>query len=354
MKREPICVSSPEQERRLDDRRKSDMSDRVKAVKFDQLMAEARFNLSFWTKLHDAHPELAGTNVAGFYEGEIAAWAQVLYYSDKPATSAEACDLWFLRRTMANQELVKHEAQLPAVKPSEMTSNQVLLAILDVARTPGIDITIAERLFAMQERMVIDQRKVAFFTALTELESEIPQIQKSGHIRDNSGETRNKYALLEDIDTILKPLLTKHGFAFSFDEDWTDGKTFKLSCRMSHREGHAETKTISLPLDTGPGRSSIQSRGSTQKYGQRYLIGMHVNLVTRNEDDDGNGGSEELTDDEVKDLDIAAKEAYGPDFKRFLVYMHVGELKEILKRDLKKAYVAIDAKHEDTAKKGAR
>ena len=165
-------------------------------------------------------------------------------------------------------------------------------SVLDVidraARDPSVDVEKLERLLAIQERLLADQRKTAYFAALARLQATLPQIAKSGAILDRGGTVRNKYAKLEDIDVVIRPLCATEGFSFSFDSK-PAVKGTDYSCAMQHCDGHTETKTLTLPPDEGGGRGAVQSAGSALSYAKRYLLGMHLHLVTRDEDDDGRG-----------------------------------------------------------------
>jgi hypothetical protein len=176
--------------------------------------------------------------------------------------------------------------------PSETT--MVLEGITRAALDPNVDVAKLERLLAIQQTLLGDQRRTAYRAALARLQERLPQITKAGTILDRDGRPRNKFAKIEDIDAVIRPLCAEEGFSFSFDSKAVgsgSGAMIQFTGTLSHREGHAETKTIDLPVDNGAGRNAVQSVGSTTSYARRYLLSMHLNLVTRDEDDDGMGGS---------------------------------------------------------------
>jgi hypothetical protein len=116
-----------------------------------------------------------------------------------------------------------------------------------------------------------------------------------------------------------------------------------VTAKLSHEAGHSETKTVTLPLDASDFRSGVQSVGSTVSYARRTLIKMHLNLIERGEDDDGHGGGEPITEAQVADV-LALMEEVKADHGKFLVYMGVGDVKDIRQRDLKKATTALETK----------
>jgi hypothetical protein len=207
-------------------------------------------------------------------------------------------------------------------------TSSILDTIARAARDPSIDVAKLERLLAIQERLVTEQRRTAFMAALSRLQARLPQIAKSGTITDRDGAVRNRYAKVEDIDTIIRPICAEEGFSFSFDSQ-PKPPGVEYSCTMSHRDGHAETKTLNLPIDNGAGRNAVQSIGSTTSYAKRYLLSMHLNLVTRDEDDDGNAhGAEPVTAEQAAHLRAEILRV-GANEARFLNWIAAGSIEEI-------------------------
>lgn len=205
-------------------------------------------------------------------------------------------------------------------------------SILDVieraARDPSVDVAKLERLLAIREKIVTDARRTAFMEALARLQARLPQITKSGTITDRDGAIRNRFAKIEDIDVVIRPLCADEGFSFAFDSQ-PKPPGIEYSCTMAHRDGHSETKTLNLPIDTGAGRNAVQSIGSTTSYARRYLLGMHLNLVTRDEDDDGNAhGAAPITAEQAAHL-RAELARVGGNEARFLNWIAAPTFEEI-------------------------
>jgi hypothetical protein len=81
---------------------------------------------------------------------------------------------------------------------------------------------------------------------------------------------------------------------------------------------------------SGAGRNAVQSIGSTTSYARRYLLMMHLNLVTRDEDDDGAGGSgnEPITSVQAAELRRLLDEA-GGDPARFCKWLGVADVADV-------------------------
>ena len=227
------------------------------------------------------------------------------------------------------------------------SSSEVHASVLDViaraASDPLVNVEKLERLLAIQERLLADQRKTAYYAALARLQAKLPQIAKEGVILDRDGKARNRYAKIEDIDVAIRPLCAEEGFSFSFDsKSLPGGAGSEYSCAMQHREGHVETKSLVLTVDSGAGRNAVQSAGSSISYAKRYLLGMHLHLVMRDEDDDGNGRAP-ITAEQATDLQAALKEA-GGSAERFLRFLNAPSFDEIRADQLAKARNLIEEK----------
>jgi len=178
-------------------------------------------------------------------------------------------------------------------------------------------------------------------TALARLQATLPQITKAGSILDRAGAVRNKYAKLEDIDVVIRPLCATEGFSFSFDSK-PAVKGTDYSCAMQHCDGHTETKTLNLPPDEGGGRGAVQSAGSALSYAKRYLLGMHLHLVTRDEDTDGHA-YDPITPEQAVELRASLAESGGSE-ERFLKYLNAETFEAIRGDQLAKARSLIEEK----------
>ncbi len=207
------------------------------------------------------------------------------------------------------------------------TAASIIDVIARAAADPTVNVDKLERILSIQQTILADQRRTSFMAALADLEAKMPQINKAGRITDRDGALRNKYAKLEDIDLAIRPLCAEYGFSFSFDSK-AGGQATEYSCAMHHRDGHTEIKTLSLPLDTGAGRNAVQSAGSSISYAKRYLLSMHLHLVTREEDDDGAGGKGPVTAEQAATLRAELAGVKG-DEARFLNWLASPSFEEI-------------------------
>lgn len=229
------------------------------------------------------------------------------------------------------------------VRNEAPVEESLLSVILRVANGPnGANVEVMERLLGMKERIDDQERRTAFAAAMSRLQAKLPQINRTGKIMV-SGQERSRYAKLEDLDAQIRPYLAEEGFAFSYDTAQGQGGEILFIGKLSHCGGHFELKQISMPIDNGGAKSKVQERGSTLSYAVRQLLRMHLNLVMRDEDNDGQGNLEKIgqsDSDTIRDLIDSTKS----DKTRFLSFMGVAKVEDILKRDSQKAFNALRTK----------
>lgn len=185
-----------------------------------------------------------------------------------------------------NNAIVERDERSPANYPGE--SSTILQIIQQVAMSPTADIDKMERLMAMHERFQAQQAKQQYDEALAQMQEELPVIGERGGIKDRNGNIQSTYALWEDINEMIKPVLAKHGFALSFRTPRNE-KGIEVEGVLSHRAGHRETTSLLLPADVSGNKNGVQAVASSVSYGKRYTAGALLNFTTTGEDDDGNG-----------------------------------------------------------------
>lgn len=217
--------------------------------------------------------------------------------------------------------------------------NSMMAVIARAAADPNTDVTKLERLMAMAERIEDRKSKSAYFAAMSAMQDELPSIQERGEIKIGNTPGQ-KYALWEDINTAIKPVLKKHGFALSFRTGQTDGK-ITVTGVLSHAAGHSEETTIHLPSDTSGSKNAVQAVGSSTSYGKRYTAAALLNLTSGGEDDDGRKAGGVIDEEQVEKLAALIKQSQS-DTAKFCKYMKVPSLLEIQASDYGRALEALN------------
>ncbi|PXV54189.1 ERF superfamily protein [Dyella jiangningensis] len=166
--------------------------------------------------------------------------------------------------------------QLPQAQPDTTT----LLAVISrAAADPNTDVDKMERLMAMYERIEAKKAEAEFSADMAQMQAELPSVTERG---DANG--RYRFALWEDINAAIKPILTKYGFALSFRTDFSNG--IGVTGVLSHRSGHKVDTQIILPADKSGNKPDVQAVASSVSYGKRYTASALLNLTSHGEDDD--------------------------------------------------------------------
>lgn len=180
---------------------------------------------------------------------------------------------------------------IPAVDLVPVDQAAAIIQVIERAATnPDVDIDKMERLLEMHERVVSRNGRVAYFAALSEMQPNLPVISRKGVIsvpaKDGKTGHETPYALWEDVNEAIRPLLAAHGFALSFRVK-KEADRVEVTGVLSHRQGHAEETMLSLPMDTTGSKNNVQAIGSSVSYGKRYTAFALLNITSRGEDDDG-------------------------------------------------------------------
>lgn len=193
----------------------------------------------------------------------------------------------------AKQEIVHAAAEnMPAIVDE---TSAIISMIERAASNPAVDIDKMERLLLMQERVVERRSKGAYYAALSQMQPELPEIDENGAIKHKeNGPAIATYALWEDINDAIRPVLATHGFSLTFKSSRADGLILVTGI-LAHREGHYEETTMELPIDGSGAKNAVQAVGSSVSYGKRYAAMLLLNLTTRYDptDDDGRSATKQ-------------------------------------------------------------
>jgi len=209
----------------------------------------------------------------------------------------------------------------------------IINVIAQAASDPNTNVEKLEKLLDMQERVMNRQAESDYNIAMAELQPLIPQIERTKQA------DKSKYAPYEEIDRILRPLYTKAGFSISFNSR-IEGDKMLYTASLAHKGGHSKTADIVLPADTSGSKNAIQAMGSTTSYAKRYLLGMLFNVVTANEDNDGNLP---LPNEEAVEIDLLITQTK-TDKVKFLKWLGADSVMNIPQKDYLKAKKALQAK----------
>lgn len=250
--------------------------------------------------------------------------------------------------TMSAAVATVEDKPMPAVRVEE--SNLVAI-IARAAADPAVDVAKMERLLEMQERIEARQAKVAYTQALVVMKPKLPVVERNGKIVIPDKNDKSKiiqstpYALWEDLDAAITPILHDHGFVLTFRTGSAPDGKVTVTGILSHDAGHSEETTITLPLDTSGSKNNVQGVGSALSYGKRYSATMLLNIRTKGQDDDGKlaGDAGLISEDQIATL-REMLERTDSDVEKFCAYFKIDALPDLKAKDYERAIAAINLK----------
>jgi hypothetical protein len=186
-----------------------------------------------------------------------------------------------------------------------------------------------DRLIELHERARARGAQSAFARALAALQPDLPVIAERGEIADDDGRVQWRYALWEDINESVRPLLAKHGFSLSF-RTCSEAARVTVTGILLHKGGHAEETSLSLPLDLSGCKNAVQAVGSSTSYGKRYVAQALLNVTSRGADDDAQAAATFSAIDPAQ-VDALRQRvaAVGADESRLAAYLGVASLADL-------------------------
>ena len=167
-------------------------------------------------------------------------------------------------------------------------------AMLDRAVQSGADIAVLERLMALHERWEAGQARKAFDRAMAAAKAEMPAIVKNRQVgfesKRGGSSTSYKHADLAQVIATVRPVLNRFGLDFRFTAQ-QEGNRVRVTCHVTHTDGHSEATTLESGEDHSGNKNSIQAIGSAASYLSRYTLMLALGLAAA-EDDDGRATSE--------------------------------------------------------------
>ena len=194
---------------------------------------------------------------------------------------------------------------------TESTELSTQLTTLDIVKeainNPECQPEKLREMLKFAQELEADHAKKAFNSAMHGAQAAMPVVIKNAY----SEHTRSKYAKLDNVAKLIKPVYTDHGFSITFSEDVCDRPEYILIlAQVRHVGNHVETYKRFAPIDDkGPKGSAVKTKlhgcQSSMSYMQRQLLCSIFGVVVSETDDDGNGGGEQqglITQDQVDEI----------------------------------------------------
>lgn len=165
--------------------------------------------------------------------------------------------------------------------------------LLQQAIMNKLDIDHIERLMKLKEDWEKRQAEKSFKAAFALFQSEKPELKKTDKavIKSEKGNFSYNYNAISNIQKAIDPVLTKYGLSYRWEQEQNNGK-IKITCIVSHLDGHSEKTWIEANADNSGKKNDIQAIGSTITYLKRYTLEGALGLASGNDDDAGNNNND--------------------------------------------------------------
>lgn len=239
------------------------------------------------------------------------------------------------------------EVQTPRPLSAENAAQQSF-DLIKFAIESKVDVESLERLVTMQQRIQDRLAAQEFAQAMAAFQRECPSIKKTSTAKiatRSGGSFSYTYADLDEIASVVNPILARHGLSYSFDSK-LDKEFLTCICTVRHVNGHSVPSTFTLPTANESAMSAQQKVGAALTFAKRQSLSAALGITTSDEDANvADANPAVISDDAVIEIDDLIGET-GANRKRFLEFMGVESVGQIRAVDYQKAVNALKRKQE--------
>jgi hypothetical protein len=200
------------------------------------------------------------------------------------------------------------------------------------------NVGVVKTLCELKEREEKRRGEQEFAAAFAKLQTETPKIAAQKAVPDNSGNVRYKFAPYEDIMRAVRPLLSKYGFAVTYDQDIADGRVI-VTCTLLHTGGHSRSNKFACRIGSGPPKASeAQGDGAATTYAKRFALCAALGITIETDDSDGRneGDLATITPEQAADFRLRCEEV-SIDMAKFVKWLGVDSFDDIKAKDWERA-----------------
>jgi hypothetical protein len=164
----------------------------------------------------------------------------------------------------------------------------------------------AEKLAVLKDLLAMNAQR-QFAIAFNELQRDMPILTATTVIPN-----RGKYLRFEDCIRQIGPLLSRHGFSVSFDQDWKEGRAV-VTIHLLHIGGHKE-KTSYAVRSGGRSDSETQADQKASTTAKRNALCLALNVTIQQDclNEENDAGIEgdpnaKVTPEQAEELEHRAK-----------------------------------------------
>jgi hypothetical protein len=159
--------------------------------------------------------------------------------------------------------------------------------LLKMAVSQNADIDKLKQLMDLQERWEHNEAEKAYIEAMSAFKANSILI-----LTDKvNKQYDSRYVSLGNLVSTVTPFLSKHGLSVQWEIDQSSG--IKVSCVITHVQGHREAVSMTVPPDSSGAKNPIQQIKSAITYAKACTFESICGLASTsaNLDDDGNSSA---------------------------------------------------------------
>jgi hypothetical protein len=151
--------------------------------------------------------------------------------------------------------------------------------VVAAMRGGGLDTQSLRELLELQREWQRDNARSSYTRAMVELKNNLPAVLDRDR-KVSYGKTNFRFTTLSHAMEAVTPHLNDYGFSLTWIPTNSEGM-IRVTCRLTHVDGHYEETTMSAPPDNSGSKNPIQAIGSTQSYLQRYTALALLGIATK-------------------------------------------------------------------------
>lgn len=175
------------------------------------------------------------------------------------------------------------EAEIVQAAPQDTKPALSPMSLLEIAVSQHADIAKIEKLMELQLRWEANEAKKAFVVAMNAFKAKPPEIIRNREVAFN--QTAYKYATLDNVTDQITDGLSRHSISHRWKVEQLEGR-IRVTCILTHEQGHSEETTIEGEPDKSGSKNSIQAIGSSISYLERYSLLAATGLAVQGDDTD--------------------------------------------------------------------
>lgn len=213
--------------------------------------------------------------------------------------------------------------------------------MLNAAVERGDAIEKLSQLMDLHDRWEAAQAKKAYIEAKAAFKANAPTVFKD---MENK-QYRSMYSSIGNVVNTVNAALSKYELDASWDYDQTESG-IKVTCILTHSQGHSERVSLSGPPDNSGSKNPIQQIKSTTTYLKLATFEAVTGIASKegNKDDDGNSvGVAPINDVQVKTINDLLDDT-ASDLEQFKKHFGISDVKELPARRFQEAMNIFAAK----------